>query len=675
VHPIPEDDETQPLAGTADPPVQLPAAPTPQRPTAQTPQRPTAQAPVVLLAGFEPTAVAELRAVLAGGAGCDIRSADSVEELRRALAGRDLAVLCLGPRIPSGEVTGLLASPPAQSLRILLTAAGPDPDRFQELIDEDRLFYLSPGPLPAADLGALIRSALAQPPAAAGEETEAPPPAFDRRARQALQTARRVAAQGDLAGAGELLQLALAEAVTADRTYCLLYDPADQTLWSRGTGLDPEARQESPAVGLVSFVARTGQPVRTENLTADPRYERQADDPLGPAGLPGAAGGPLLAVPVRSGDGAVLAVLCAVRNAGRRPFTADETAEVEQLAEAVALPLDQLVRESRLEAAGRAHERLLRERTTDLFREEAVEHYLGTDGREGDWLRISPRWMRATFWLLVAFVAAALLYSVVGTLDEHATGPAVVRLSGRTEVTADQPGTVAAVLVQVGERVAAGAPLVRFASAREAAELARLEREWELQLVDRLRDPADPAPARSLLSLRAEIDLARSRLAERVVRAPGAGTVRDVRCRPEQHVAAGEILLSLGGGRAAYPLLVAVLPGEHRPRLRPGLPLSVEIRGFDHAPQQLAVTTVSAEVVGPAEAQRLLGSEIAASVQLSGPVVLVQARFPAATFTAGGQRFALHDGMWGQAEVRVRSERLIVALVPGLRAALERWRG
>jgi membrane fusion protein (multidrug efflux system) len=215
---------------------------------------------------------------------------------------------------------------------------------------------------------------------------------------------------------------------------------------------------------------------------------------------------------------------------------------------------------------------------------------------------------------------------------------------------------------------------VRFANAREAAELRRLERSWELQLVNRLRDPADPGPAQALMSLQADIDLARARLDERVVRAPAGGVVRDVRSRPEQRVDAGEILLSLAGA-AAHPTLIAVLPGEHRPRLRPGLPLSLELRGYDHAPQGLTVGSVSAEVVDPDEARRLLGPEIAAAVALNGPVVLVQARFPAATFTAGGRRYELHDGMWGQAEVRVRSDRLAVALVPGLRAALERLRG
>ena len=235
-------------------------------------------------------------------------------------------------------------------------------------------------------------------------------------------------------------------------------------------------------------------------------------------------------------------------------------------------------------------------------------------------------------------------------------------------------GPVTAVEVRPRDRVAAGDILVRFQSAREAAELARIEREWELQLVERLRDLSANPPAQALIGLRAERDLARARLDERVVRAPRAGIVGDVRCRRDQHVAAGDILLSLSGADSR-PVLMAVLPGEHRPMLRAGMPLNLELRGYDHAPQRLIIASIADEVVGPEEAKRLLGPEVATAVPLNGPLVRVEAVFPGDTFEASGERYALHDGMWGAAEVPVRSESLLAALVPGLRAFMERIRG
>lgn len=590
--------------------------------------------PLVLLAGFDEDAAAEVRALLAGE--CRVTTARSA---------REAAVVCLGPLLSPIEVRHLVSG---TGPLVLLTGAGPDPAMFQDLIDADRVFYLSPREPAPRDLAALVRAALARRRENRAEEAPAG-------LLQVLNAARRIAAQPDLARAGDLLRLAAEECVEADRVYCLLYDPAGEVLWSRAPGLAAEERHESAAVGLVSFVVRTGLPVRVERAAEDPRFEREADDPQG--------GGceHLLALPVSTSESPV-AVLCAVRDSGRAPFSAADEAALALLAATAAPPLAQLALASRLER-----------RTTAVFRGEALEHH-ATGAREGDWLRLSPRWMTATFWLLVGLAAAFLLFAAASAMDDHSSGPAVVRLTGRTEVTASQAGLVTAVEVRPGDRVAAGQVLVRFQSVREAAELARIEREWELQLVERLRDLSAAAPAQALIGLRAERDLARSRLEERVVRAPRAGVVGDVRCRPDQHAAAGDILLSLHGP-GSRPVLVALLPGEHRPMLKAGMPLQLELRGYAHAPQSLTIVSVADDVVGPEEAKRLLGPEVATAVPLNGPLVRVEAFFSGGTFEADGERYALHDGMWGAAEVPVRSEPLLAALVPGLRAVLERLRG
>jgi biotin carboxyl carrier protein len=629
--------------------------------------------PVVLLAGFEAGEGRELRRLLEGD--CEVETASTLREAQAAIDSEAVAVLCLGGLFSPEESQDLVGRTPGVadgSTFVLLTSVGPSPERFQDLIDEDRIFYLSQGALPLPDLSELIRSALERRRAVsehaghAGEEGRAEPA----QRRRALQVARRIAAQPNLASAGELLRITAEEAIVADRVHCLLYDPEEETLWARDTGLEAEDRQESAAVGLVSFVARTGRALRIERFTEDPRFEREADDPAGESS--GTGGEHFLAVPVRAPEsGTVLAILTAVRDAGRAPFAQADQDALELLATTVAPSLAQLAQEAGLERESRLWDRQMREQSTELFREEALEHHLGAMSREGDWLRLSPRWMSATFWLLVALVAAFLLYSVIGTVDEYASGPAVVRLAGRTEVTASLPGAVASVEVRPGQRVAAGQPLVRFQSTREAAVMERIEHDWERQLLERLRDPLAPAPAQALIALQAEREQARDQLEEQVVRAPRAGIVGDVRCRPEQHVAAGDILLSIGNA-AALPSLVALLPGEHRPLLKKGMAMKLELRGYDQGPQRLWISAVNEEVVGPEEARRLLGPEIAAAVPLTGPVVLVQAPFPASTFEVAGKRYELHDGMWGTVDVRVRSEPVLFALVPGLRTVLER---
>ena len=53
---------------------------------------------------------------------------------------------------------------------------------------------------------------------------------------------------------------------------------------------------------------------------------------------------------------------------------------------------------------------------------------------------------------------------------------------------------------------------------------------------------------------------------------------------------------------------------------------------------------------------------------IGGPVVVVEAALPSETFTAEGKTYRYHNGMNGVAEVRVRSEKILFTLVPGLKA-------
>ena len=622
-----------------------------------------AEKPVVLLAGFDASEAAACRQLLREAR---VEVADGDAEVLARLAREEVAVLCLGPSLSGLPARHLLDEAVRASRAptlLLLTAAGPNPALFQELIDEDRIFYLSFEPVPLSDLEVLLRSAiersreLAEPAPA----SEAPEASGHPLARRTLEVARRLAAQRDLPSCCELLREAAAELAGADRAHALLYDRASETLWSREPGLGSEERRESAAVGLVSFVVRTGRPVAVERLASDPRYEREADDPEG------SGEERLAAVPVAGEDGSPLAVLAAVRNADRPPFSPEDTAALALLAAHAGLPLAQAVAAERLEEAERRREAGLRDSALDLFREEALAHHTAGEAHEGDLLDLSPRWTRWTYKVLLAILAAGILYVCLGRLDDYAAGPAVVRLAGLTDLTATSAGTVSAVAVRPGQRVVAGEPLVELYRASELADRNRIEREFELRLIDRLRNPGDLASAQALATLRAEREQADARLAERTVRAPAAGVVGDVRVRPGAVVAPGQILLSLAGG-AAPAQVAALLPGQYRPLLSRGLPLRLELQGYPYSYQHLSVRAVGDEVVGPEEARRYLGPALADASPIEGPVVLVTADLPSPTFEADGARYRFHDGMWGRAEVRVRSQTILQALVPGLKA-------
>jgi membrane fusion protein (multidrug efflux system) len=310
------------------------------------------------------------------------------------------------------------------------------------------------------------------------------------------------------------------------------------------------------------------------------------------------------------------------------------------------------------------------QRARPLFREEALRHHAAAQAAEGEILRISPAWADASYRLLVVTVVAALLYVVFGTLDVYAGGPAVVRMAGRAELTATSAGVVRAVEVRIGQPVEAGAVLVRLNDAEQRAELARVEQEFELQLVRVLRDPSDEPARSALTALRAERDLAAARLEELLVRAPRAGVVTDVRVAEGLRVEPGDPLLSLAGRGESCSLLV-LLPGHAAPQIGPGTPIRFEVSGYPYAYQDLAIESIGAQVVGPAEGRRSLGPGIGDALPLDGPVLLVHARPPSCTFTSAGATFSYSDGMVGRAAARVDSESILFTLVPGLKALRE----
>lgn len=308
-----------------------------------------------------------------------------------------------------------------------------------------------------------------------------------------------------------------------------------------------------------------------------------------------------------------------------------------------------------------------------LFREEALR-YRALAGAEGDVLRLSPDWTRWAYWLLVAVFVVGFVYCIVGTLHEYATGPAVVWISGRTHVTATVSGTVSSIEVKPGQKVESGQLLVRFSSAVETAELARIDREFELQLAKSLSDPADQSAKAALTTLRTQREVAAARLEQLSIRATQTGFIGDVRIRSGQLLSAGDVVVTLlGEGQRCS--IVAMLPAQYRPQLRPGHAMRFEVKGYSYAYQEMTITSVSAQIIGPNEVKRYLGQEIQDTVAVEGPVVLVEATPSSTTFTVDGEAFDFYHGMNGTAEARVRTESILFSLVPSLRTIFARPRG
>jgi membrane fusion protein (multidrug efflux system) len=302
-----------------------------------------------------------------------------------------------------------------------------------------------------------------------------------------------------------------------------------------------------------------------------------------------------------------------------------------------------------------------------LFREEALEHHAGGQ-EEGDVLRFDKKWTLFAYRLVALAAVTGFLFVSLFNVNEYASGPAVVRVDGRRMITATVPATVEAVEVTAGQYVESGAVLVRMYNVDEANELARSTAEFDRQLVRMLRDPNDPTVKTSLATLRTAKEQAKNTFESRTIRSLLAGYVSDIRVRPGQHVNAGDVLLSVSPKDSVDVSLMAMVSAEYRPMLKPGLKIRFELDGFRYEYSDLYATDISAEAVGSAEVQRLLGQERSDAVALDpGAKVLVSAKLPAATFNSEGRPYGYFDGLTGNAEVCVRSEPLLVTLIPALR--------
>ena len=302
-----------------------------------------------------------------------------------------------------------------------------------------------------------------------------------------------------------------------------------------------------------------------------------------------------------------------------------------------------------------------------LFRDEAIAHRRAQAER-ADVLAIDPQ---ATSWgmrVIALGAVLAVLFLFVGRVNEYASGPAIVRLQGRTTLSARQAGVVTKVLAIPGQQVEQGDVLVQLHAADERAEVEAARRELDDQLRKLLQQPDDQVAREALVSLRARRDLAETRLAQRTIRAPHRGTVGDVRAREGQLVEPGASLAELHDAHSTAAVS-ALLPGRYRPYLAKGHKLRFRLDGFHRQVLELEVQRVGDQIVGPREAGRYLGPDLADAFAIQGPVVMVEAQLPRGSFDADGVKYDYAHGMQGLAEAVVRNEPVIYALLPVLKPA------
>lgn len=474
-------------------------------------------------------------------------------------------------------------------------------------------------------------------------------------AQRAFAASRKLAAASDLYTTESATTGAMIELLDLSRAYMLFFDGDSGALWSQAKQISGNDDRLATS-GMAGWSARTGLACSAVISGDDPRYDGAIDDPDGDGA------DQILVQPLIGADSRVHAVLVAIRRARTTPFTADDTSVLSRFAGFAAPLLDQL--STHIEGLQLIDAEAAPDGAAPLFRAEAVEYAEGR--RWGDVVRVTPRWLSWGYWLLVALLIGTVALVVFGRVATYSSGPAVVRSTARTSVVARTSGNVTSVAVAPGDAVVAGTPIARLDDIDQRAAVERIERDFETQLRNHMFDPGDQAADSALRSLRQALDQARTALDERTIVATAAGVVSDLRLRPGQHLEPGDIAASIVDGTAGLEV-IALLPGEDRPQLAPGMTIRLELTGYRYAYQSIVIESTSSDIIAPAEARRVIGAEVAEGMRLGGPVVIARGRIPNPSFEADGRTFTYHDGMLGTAEVQIRDERILFALVPGMR--------
>ena len=609
----------------------------------------------LLLADADPSARVWLRSVVAGRYGLD--AVDTGAAALERIAAGETRIVIVGCRLTDMAGGELLAraAPYLTSDRrtpvtfLLADSAGETPQ-----VDDTQIpvFYRLVRGMDARRVGELVAQAAARLPPLPPRE---PDPAL---AALVGEYARAIGGEAEPDAAAHAAIAAVVELTGADRARCLYCDDETGLVWSGAAAPDGDDAEAPVSSGIAGFAVRAVAGVIVPHAAEDALYRAEIDNP-------GGTGRERLAAqPVAGPDGHVHAVLIALRDETRPPFSHADLDKLEALAAAWAPYLLQM--SMRVEADRILGDRLDRG-PSDMFRQEAIVH-LVRRGQRGDVVRVHPGWIRAAYWLVLAALSAAVLFAALAHVHEYAEGASVVLFTGRSELIAHEAGTIASLDAARGLRVQRGQVLARLHDAEQVGQLRTLEREFESVLVAYLQSPSDPAVKQALGQIRSQRDSARLGVESRTIRAPHAGVVKEVLVRNGQRVEVGSVVLSLVEDPVAEGLkVIAFLPGSERPRLRAHQPLRVTLPGYRGVYLESEVRAIS-EVLGAAEAKvRFLGDRLGDSLPLAGTVVVVEGRLRSPSFESDGETFQLHDGMIGHAEVQLQSRSVLTSLIPGLR--------
>jgi GAF domain-containing protein len=355
----------------------------------------------VLLAGW-PIAAADALSAELRLRGLPARTVN-VASLSALAARGERTVLALGPELRPGAALEVLRdivrADAHRAWVVVALACGDAPELFQELVDQDRIFFLSSSPPSTVDTADLLAAASTR----AGPQEPVEDDAETELRGRVLDLLRRLGRESDLTSALRETTREMRMVADAEHAQIWLYD-------ERTESLTRDTRRESAVAGLTSYAARTARSIAVERAGDDPRYDADLD-----ADFDRESGDPrerFMACPMVMSS-RVLGVLTLMRSAEGRPFGGVERQRMEWVASLLAPALGRLILDRELEERAAARHTAIRTDVAQLFRGEALDQYQRGRPDEAHLLEVEPRWTRNAYWVVLALIGAALLFSVV----------------------------------------------------------------------------------------------------------------------------------------------------------------------------------------------------------------------------------------------------------------------
>lgn len=300
-------------------------------------------------------------------------------------------------------VTGLHARRTLVPAPIIVSGTADGFSGFQEYLDSGDVFYVSTRPLLLSDICTLIEAAVRLRRSCLDKGISVEPAELSEDFA-VLSFGAKMGRQLSLKDATRLLCETIQHQLHSKTCTCFFFDRQNDALF-RNAGVE-ESQAESPATGIIGFVARTKVATHVWKVRNDARYDPAIDSSGVEENIS------LIAVPVLDCKGAVLAVVAAALCEQSAGFTGAQLQRLEQIVSIAAPVISSLKMQASVQS-GLLRLARARRKNSLIFREEALAYNQRNGTNSGGLLRVSPQWMshlHVAFVLIALFLAACVVF-------------------------------------------------------------------------------------------------------------------------------------------------------------------------------------------------------------------------------------------------------------------------